>query len=51
MIMICDKYATCEIECIDKYPHEEEIACKVRCDWNGKCILYKIDMSGIKDDR
>ena len=38
MKMICNKAETCEIDCTDKKPHEEELACRVECDWHGKCV-------------
>ena len=36
-IMICDKADICMIDCEERKPHDEELACNVECDWHGKC--------------
>ena len=36
--MICSKWQVCEMDCVDKLPHEKELACNVECDWHGICI-------------
>ncbi len=37
-LMICNKASICEIDCTDKYPHEEELACNIECDWGGVSV-------------
>lgn len=40
MEMICPKAATCDLDCVEKQPHEKDLACDVACDRGEKCVPF-----------